>query len=92
MNVASSLWPAAEDRFVFENGGQKRVDKLRDWVYNPCRAFYGKLSQCVAPSDDKQIAKSSPTLVERDCLRTNYEGAAPPEPGRGRAVSIGGAE
>ena len=46
----------------------------------------------VAPSDDKQIAKSSTPIVERDCLRTNYEGAAPPDFGGGRAVSIGGAE
>ena len=51
-----------------------------------------KALKYVAPSDDKQIAKGSTSFVERDCLRTNYEGAAPPNPGRGRAVSIGGAE
>ena len=57
------------------------------------QGFLGrKLSYCVAPSDDKHIAKGSTSSVERDCLRTNYEGAAPPELGRGRAVSIGGAE
>ena len=51
-----------------------------------------KALKYVAPSDDKQIAKGSTPFVERDCLRTNYEGAAPSEVGRGRAVSIGGAE